>query len=129
MEYREEGISGQKDAHNGNQAEPTMCAVRIGHHVVKCPQGANLRKVLMENGCTPYHKDARFVHCRGVGTCGTCAVQVVSGQVNEPGRLEKARLMMPPFNRVEGLRLACQCKVISDVAVVKHPGFWGERKT
>lgn len=129
MEYREGINDGQEETRQLSNDNNSDCSIRFGSAEVKCPHGSNLRKVLMENGLGPYHKDARFVHCRGIGTCGTCTVDIVSGNVSEPNRMERARLNLPPFSQDSGFRLACQCKVLSNIVVVKHPGFWGERKS
>jgi uncharacterized 2Fe-2S/4Fe-4S cluster protein (DUF4445 family) len=48
--------------------------------------------------------------CGGGGTCGTCRVRVVSGQVTSPTEAERDIV-------VEGFRLACQTCVLSDVRV------------
>jgi len=62
--------------------------------------------------------------CGGTGTCGTCRVRVVAGQVTPPpppppgggkgGEAERDAL-------AEGLRLACQTRVLSDVRVDVPP--------
>jgi ferredoxin len=111
-----------------NAAEQTF-TVAINSTLVKCAKGSNLRKVLMENGLAPYHKDARFVHCRGIGTCGTCAVEVISGELSPPNRLEKLRLSVAPFKHCSNFRLACQCSVQGDVVIKKNSGFWGEKQS
>lgn len=52
-----------------------------------------------------------MVVCRGLGTCGTCAVQVVGKVVPEQwGNQERLRFKLPPHNssRSAHLRLACQ---------------------
>ncbi len=36
-----------------------------------CDQGANLRKVLLENNIDLYNGNARVINCHGLGTCGT----------------------------------------------------------
>lgn len=96
---------------------------------VSCPQGANLRMVLLRARLPLYTRTARALHCRGHGTCGTCAV-FVEGEVSEPTAAEQARLRVPPFRKLggpeAGLRLACQCSVLGDLTVSKHEGFWGQ---
>lgn len=91
--------------------------------------------MLFEAGHTPYNAAANIVNCRGMGTCGTCAVevQVVAGPgLSQQNWKEKARLSCPPHVRVkakERLRLACQCRVLpgTTVTVSKHPGMWGHK--
>lgn len=72
---------------------------------------------------------ARWINCRGFGTCGTCAVEVVEGEVPAASLREAWRLDFPPH--VAGshggrLRLACCLTVDGDMLVRKHPGFWGQ---
>jgi ferredoxin len=93
---------------------------------IPCPEGANLRMVLLHARLPLYTKVARALHCRGRGSCGTCAVHV-EGAVSEPTPAEQRRLKMPPFAKREGLRLACQCSVLGDVTVTKSDGIFGQR--
>ncbi|OKH31868.1 (2Fe-2S)-binding protein [[Phormidium ambiguum] IAM M-71] len=91
----------------------------------ECASGANLRKVLLENGIPLYNGQAALMNCRGIGTCGTCAVKV-EGEVSEASWREKARLGLPPHSPSKNLRLACQTKVLGDVQVTKFDGMWGQ---
>lgn len=93
-----------------------------------CPENANLRKVLMAAGAKLYNGPMRAMHCRGLGTCGTCAVQV-EGKVTPVTAIEKWRLSFPPHKEgiASGLRLACQCQVQGDVKVNKLDGWWGQK--
>lgn len=63
--------------------------------------------------------------CGGVGTCGTCRVRLVSGQVSPPTGAERDALLPSSQGGVgggaEGLRLACQTRVLSDVRVDVPP--------
>ncbi len=52
--------------------------------------------------------------CGGAGTCGTCRVRVVAGEVSPPTEAEHEAL-------TEGFRLACQTRVLSDVRVDVPP--------
>ena len=52
--------------------------------------------------------------CGGAGTCGTCRVRVVAGQVTPSTEAEHDAV-------AEGLRLACQTRVLSDVRVDVPP--------
>jgi len=103
-----------------------MPKVRFKNTNIDCARGSNLRKVLLDAGLQPYNGTARYINCRGLGTCGTCAVRVV-GEVTNPTQIEKWRLNFPPHTPETNLRLACQCSVIGDVDVTKHAGFWGEK--
>ncbi|WP_017303437.1 2Fe-2S iron-sulfur cluster-binding protein [Spirulina subsalsa] len=91
-----------------------------------CETGANLRKVLLNNGVDLYNEGAKVINCLGFGSCGTCAVEV-QGEVSEPKGKEKFRLSLPPHSSKSNLRLACQTQVLGDVTVTKHQGFWGQK--
>ena len=94
--------------------------------------GETLRTAaLRRNVASPHNGRANLINCRGLGTCGTCAVEV-SGRVEPPERspIEKARLNFPPhnFHNNEKLRLACQIVPRGDIHVVKRTGFWGQKE-
>lgn len=92
---------------------------------IPCPEGANLRMVLLRARMPLYSKAARALHCRGHGTCGTCAVKI-EGPVSEPTKQEERRLRFPPHDAESGLRLACQVNVLGDLTVTKYEGFFGQ---
>ncbi len=48
---------------------------------IECDERANLRKVLLHNGIDLYNGGASLINCRGIGSCGTCAVKV-EGEVS-----------------------------------------------
>ncbi|NEQ08435.1 MAG: (2Fe-2S)-binding protein [Moorea sp. SIO4E2] len=91
----------------------------------ECDQGSNLRKVLLEHGVALYNGNAKVINCRGLGSCGTCAVEI-DGEVSEPNWKDKARRSLPPHSPTANRRLACQTKVLGDVCVTKYDGFWGQ---
>ena len=103
-----------------------MPTVHFAGQSVECPPGANLRMVLVRARLPLYTSAARALNCRGSGVCGTCAV-AVEGEVSEPTPAELRRLALPPHDASSGLRLACQCKVLGDLEVTKHGGFWGQK--
>ena len=103
-----------------------MPKVHFADRTIECPEGANLRVVLLRARLPLYTRVARAVHCRGHGTCGTCAVHV-DGPVSEPTAAEQLRLKLPPHRPERGLRLACQCNVLGDITVTKYEGLWGQR--
>ncbi len=91
----------------------------------ECAEGANLRQALLKNGIDLYNGGAKVINCQGIGTCGTCAVEI-SGPVSEIGWREKARLSVPPHSGATTRRLACHTKVLGDIKVTKFEGFWGQ---
>ena len=103
-----------------------MPKVHFANQTIECPKGANLRVVLLRARLPLYTRVARAIHCRGHGTCGTCAVRV-DGAVSDPTAVELRRLRLPPHHPEAGLRLACQISVLGDVTVVKHEGLFGQR--
>lgn len=102
-----------------------MVQVHVQGKTIECDRGANLRKVLLENGIPVYNGNASVINCRGLGTCGTCAVEV-EGEVSPLEFREKARLSLPPHSPNSNRRLSCQVKVLGDIKVTKYDGFWGQ---
>ncbi|MEB3829353.1 2Fe-2S iron-sulfur cluster-binding protein [Phormidium sp. CCY1219] len=92
---------------------------------IECDQGANLRQVLLNAGIELYNGKAKLINCRGIGTCGTCAV-AVDGEVSPPNWRDKTRRSLPPHSPAKNLRLACQTEVLGDLKVTKYDGFWGQ---
>lgn len=90
-----------------------------------CQAGDNLRRVLMAEGIDLYNGRANIINCMGIGTCGTCAVQI-EGEESERNWKEKGRLSFPPHNSQKPLRLACQITVTRDLKITKYEGFWGQ---
>ncbi len=95
---------------------------------IECSEGENLRRVLLDAKQKLYNGPMGIIHCRGFGTCGTCAVQI-EGNVSEPTAVEKWRLSFPPHSDgiEKGLRLACQCRIKGDLVVKKLDGWWGQK--
>jgi ferredoxin len=92
----------------------------------ECAVGCNLRTVLKKNDASPYNNRAALFNCKGLGTCGTCAVEV-HGKVSHMTWIEQTRLNLPPLKGNYYLRLSCQTEVLGDLTVVKHAGFWGQK--
>lgn len=103
-----------------------MPKAHFAGQTIECPPGANLRVVLLRARLPLYTRVARAIHCRGHGTCGTCAVRV-EGPVSDPTAAELRRLRLPPHHPEAGLRLACQTNVLGDATVTKYEGLWGQR--
>lgn len=93
-----------------------------------CETGANLRRVLLDNDVDLYNGNARLINCRGIGSCGTCAV-LVEGDVSEANWKDRSRRSLPPHDSERPLRLACQTQVLGDIAVTKYDKFWGQGET
>lgn len=100
--------------------------LKLGDVEIEAAAGVNLRDALLGAGRSPHNEGATWLNCRGLGTCGTCAVELV-GEVSPPTRLEEARLRFPPHTGGPGrLRLACQVKALGDLQITKRAGFWGQ---
>jgi ferredoxin len=102
-----------------------MPTVEFQGREIDCEQGDVLRDVLLDAGLSPHNGSADALNCRGHSTCGTCAVGI-EGPVSEMDDRERRRLAFPPHDLDSELRLACQIRVKDDLAVEKHPGFWGQ---
>ena len=92
-----------------------------------------LRTALLRNQVvSPHNGRANLINCRGLGTCGTCAVQIQQGDCSPRNAIERSRLSLPPGHgrdNSERLRLACQTNVRGDLVVSKYTGFWGQNDT
>ncbi|QDT59267.1 hypothetical protein SV7mr_17740 [Stieleria bergensis] len=104
-----------------------MPTIYFGDQQIVCQENDNLRRVLMQADAPLYNGIAGHIHCRGLGTCGTCAIKVI-GEVTEMTRIERWRLSFPPHQAGSGLRLACQCRVKGDLTIEKRSGMWGSGK-
>ena len=93
--------------------------------IFTCETGANLRQALLANGVDLYNGNARIINCMGIGSCGTCAVQI-QGEVSGANWKDIGRRSIPPHDRTRDLRLACQTKVLGDITVTKFNRFWGQ---
>ena len=92
---------------------------------IECENGDILRDVLKQAGLSVYNGQSETFNCRGMGSCGTCAVNV-DGEVSEPTTKESVRLWLPPHHPSHDVRLACQTRVEGDVEVSKGRGLWGQ---
>ncbi len=48
---------------------------------IECDSAANLRQILLQNGIDLYNSGAKLINCRGIGSCGTCAI-FIEGEVS-----------------------------------------------
>lgn len=79
-----------------------------------CDRGANLRRVLLKHGIALYNHKAKLINCRGIGSCGTCAVEI-ERQVCEPNWKDKARRSLPPHSPTKNRRfyyLYCNFSIV-----------------
>jgi ferredoxin len=93
---------------------------------LEVPEGSNLRKEAVKGGIQLYPGIARFLNCRGLGSCGTCRIYVKKGMENlSPKRAkERIRLALMPFANIgheKEVRLACQCQVLGDCEIETKP--------
>ena len=93
-----------------------------------CKVGANLRRVLLDHEIALYNGNASWINCRGIGSCGTCAV-MIEGNVSAANWKDKGRRSLPPHSAERSLRLACQTNVLGDIRVTKYDQFWGQGQT
>ena len=106
-------------------------AVTCRGREVSARVGAKLRSALLLGGVSPHNDAAEVINCRGLGTCGTCAVEIIPRDAVAPDEwtvAECARLNFPPHASPgnERLRLACQVRVRGPCEVRKYARFWGQ---
>jgi len=117
-----------------------------GVQVITVQKGEILRTAMLKRGLSPHNGKSRLINCRGLGTCGTCAVEITPTgsastsikSTNEENVVlpvdrntrERLRLNFPPHGSPDQsphLRLACQVQIQdTDVNVKKRCGFWGQ---
>ncbi|MCM1981893.1 2Fe-2S iron-sulfur cluster-binding protein [Lyngbya confervoides] len=102
-----------------------MPTIRAQGRTLTCHPGENLRRVLLREGVDLYNGTARQINCRGIGTCGTCAV-ALQGERSDRNWKETGRLSLPPHHLHNNRRLACQIRVHDDLDLTKYDGFWGQ---
>ncbi|MEM1241514.1 MAG: 2Fe-2S iron-sulfur cluster-binding protein [Cyanobacteria bacterium P01_H01_bin.26] len=102
-----------------------MPQVTAQGQTIECKAGANLRRVLLDHGIDLYNGNASLINCRGIGSCGTCAV-AIEGNVSTANWKDRGRRSLPPHTPQRPLRLACQTRVLGDITVTKYDRFWGQ---
>ena len=115
-----------------------MPTVHFAGRRFTCAAGDTLRDVLLRGGAALYAPPMDLLHCRGLGTCGTCAVEVramhdEAEPLSPMTAVERWRLRFPPHAPDNApvdpgatLRLACQVRVQGDVRCVRRSGLWGQ---
>jgi ferredoxin len=90
---------------------------------IEVPAGANLRRVLLQAGISPYAPLTRRVNCGGRGLCATCGVHVIE---NAPAPSHWHDRIGHRFGYP---RLSCQVIVESDmtVRILTDKIIWGRR--
>ncbi len=105
-----------------------MPTITVQGKTITCDRGANLRRVLLKHNIDLYNGNAKLINCRGIGSCGTCALEI-EGEVSEPNWKDKTRRSLPPHSPAKNRRLACQTQVLGDIKLTKYDGFWGQGDT
>ena len=101
------------------------CYVYFDKRKFEANSGENLRQVLLRHQDSPHNANS-YISCQGIGSCGTCAVEVIDGDAGEITFMESWRLRFPPHKKGPGpMRLACQVTITQDLRIRKHAGFWG----
>jgi ferredoxin len=67
-----------------------MPIVTVQGKTITCGDGANLRKVLLKHDINLHNGQSKRINCRGIGSCGTCAV-AITGEVSPPNWKDQAR--------------------------------------
>ena len=128
MAFSTGGLHGRTGALRGSSEE--LCTIKFetadGIRIIEgVRRGELVRSALLKRGVSPHNKGAQTINCRGLGTCGTCAVDI-DGEVTPRTNIERTRLSLPPHTN-PSLRLACQCRVHGDLVIRKYDGFWGHK--
>lgn len=102
-----------------------MPTIQAQGQTFECAVGMNLRQALLAQGIAVHNDAANVINCRGLGTCGTCAVQI-AGEVAPMSWREQTRLSLPPHDLSRQRRLCCQIQVVGNLSITKYDGFWGQ---
>ena len=125
-------VSAAAAAEPEGSSGPTAVRVVYRGRTLRAAEGERLRTALLLAGESPHNGASAEVNCRGLGTCGTCAVEVSPPHAVLPEQwtaAERLRLNFPPHAPPTNhrLRLACQVRLKGEATVVKHAGFWGSK--
>jgi ferredoxin len=137
-QHQKSKISSFRFSSSSNDSQDTVemtLQTTSGSNTIKIQKGELLRSAMLKRGLSPHNGRARLINYRGLGTCGTCAVEIFSCnddtgiEPRERNTKEKLRLNFPPHGSADqspNLRLACQVQVCGDILVKKRTGFWGQ---
>ncbi len=102
----------------------TIFCENINRKIQVSEKGVNLRSALLAEGVRVYswprnYRLLNLLNCGGNGRCGTCAVEVLSGneKLSPLTGKERAQLKLASQKR----RLSCQCQVYGDVTIRVRP--------
>ena len=111
---------------------PVVTLVNEGK-TIDAAEGTNLRKLLLENGISPYIGKDRFLNCFGNGLCGTCRVEVVDGKgASALSSMEELAIvgLTPLYAREvpKNVRLSCQIHVTKEISIKTYPKVGIDKK-
>ncbi len=86
---------------------------------VTASEGTNLREISIGAGIELYKPFKKFFCCNGNGDCGTCVIDIVSGEDNLSDRTPAEQRMLA--RKPKTYRLACQTLVDGDITVKTRP--------
>jgi ferredoxin len=87
---------------------------------IKARPGENLREAAIRNKFGLYPHIFKILNCRGRGLCTSCAVEIVSGDVDPRNATETEKLAS---QKNPAVRLACQVVIKSNLAVKTRSSF------
>ena len=98
---------------------------------IEVPAGTNLRIALRQADVQVYSGIDKYLNCRGLGLCGTCAVLVKEGMdhLSKKTLREKFNFTFHPktsfavIGHEDEMRLSCQCQVEGDCDIEVRPKF------
>jgi ferredoxin len=85
-----------------------MPRITVYGQTITCDRGENLRRLLLKHDISLYNGGSKLINCRGIGSCGTCAVAII-GEVSAINWKEKARLSLPPHSGQHQAKLYADC--------------------
>ena len=91
--------------------------------VLTAEPNANLRRLLLENGFSPYTNLTASLNCAGRGLCATCGVEILEGEPSAEHWHDKAA------KRFGYPRLSCQVTITGPMRVrlMTEKWVWGRR--